>query len=162
MLLLLLSILLLPGGYLAVHIEPRFLWPAAFLLLIAGTHLLTRIFTIWRFRPAAHRIAWFVLISSFLITPINSLQDLRYANQREHSIAAALQADGINGKFASGPTTYSAMRKIAFLSGNQYFENHRLAYTSRELLDGIGQSDIDFLHFIRKLPEKSSMPISTW
>jgi hypothetical protein len=152
MLLFLLSVLLLPGGYLPVHIEPRFLWPAALLLLIAGSYLLTRIFTIWRFRRAAHRIAWAILIGSFLITPLNALQDLRYTNKTEHTLAATLQADGISGKFASDVSLFSPMRKIAFLSGNQYYENHRPQSTFEEVAVAIEKENIDYYFFFHEIP----------
>jgi hypothetical protein len=149
MLLFLLSVILLPGGYLPVHIEPRFLWPAAFLLLIAGTYLLTRIFSIWRFRPAAQNIAWIVFIGSFLITPLNSLQDLRHANKEEHAIASSLKKDGIAGNFASDGSSYSNMRKIAFLSGNRYYENHRQQYSADEIVAGIKSARIDYFFFFQ-------------
>ena len=152
LLLVLLSVLLLPGGYLPVHIEPRFLWPAAFLLLIAGSYLLTRIFTIWRFRQAAHRIAWIILIGSFLITPLNALQDLRYANQTEHSLSGILQSEEISGKFASGTASYSSMRKIAFLSGNQYYENHRRQSSYEEVAAAIENQNIDYYFFFNEIP----------
>ncbi|HUR12756.1 MAG TPA: hypothetical protein VM012_15375 [Flavitalea sp.] len=117
------SILLLPLGYLLVHIEPRFLWPATFLLLIASFHLLSFLFHTYRFPQYAKLICWITLTASFLVPPLNALQDMAGSGKDVYSLSKDLEAHAIKGAFASSQEEYSNMRKASFLSGNRYFES---------------------------------------
>lgn len=147
MLLFLLSITILPAGYLVIHIEERFLWPATFILLIAGVHLLSVLFHTYRFHIIARGLCWMILISGFLLNPLNNLQDMIQKGQDNFKLADIMKSFGAHQTIASNHEYYSQMRKAAFLSNNQYYEINHHSHTYEELQEAVRKSRISYFYF---------------
>jgi|GEM_PF-1723767 len=150
LLLFLLSVILLPVGYLFIHIEQRFLWPAIFILLLSGFHLLSFFFRTYRFHYIAKNICWILFIASFLITPLNALQDMIGEGRTDYELAAHMRSDGRNLKLASNPEYYSVMRKAAFISGNQYYEIVQHQHSHEQLAYAAKEAGIEYFYFFYK------------
>ena len=150
MLLFLLSVTLLPVGYLFIHIEQRFLWPATFILLICGVYLLSVLFHTYQFHFIARLLSWSILIASFLMTPMNNLQDMAGSGRAEFRLSEVMNSIDKKQIMASNHEFYSQMRKAAFLSGNQYYEINNHNHTDQELKEAISESVINYYYYFYK------------
>lgn len=140
------SALLLPAGYLVVHIEPRFLWPLIFLLMLAGIYLLLFIFRIYHFPLLLRLFCWMVFAASFLVTPLNELQDMQGGGKNVYALAEEMRTKGISGKISSTLDHYSELRRACFLAGNQYYEPTSEQYSFAQLKAALEKTGIDYYY----------------
>ncbi|NML21132.1 glycosyltransferase family 39 protein [Pseudoflavitalea sp. G-6-1-2] len=146
----LLTVLLLPLGYLTVFIEARYLWPLNFLLMIAGAVLLQQ----WLPKIAPSRnwilFAWLVYFSSFLIYPINTLKDSAGANKDLFVLAGYLREKKIQGNFITGSGSsedYGMLPKAALLTGSSMHLLIRHDAPAEELLQAMRQQHIRYYFY---------------
>jgi hypothetical protein len=117
------SMLLLPSGYLILHVEDRFLWPIFFLLLICGTKMLQQLMNNnTGLNQSLRVVCWAIFFASFLLTPVDNLQNMLGRDKAAFQLARYLRQQKLTGKVASNGD-YSFMRQVAFYAGNQYFES---------------------------------------
>jgi hypothetical protein len=111
---------LLPAGYLLIHIETRFLWVLSFLFLAAGAlwlepFLAEKIKSRWQ-----RNLIWVIFFVSFLLEPVNHLKDRVYHQKEIHQLAAVLKQNGFKGKFTSNKKAPECMI-LAYLTGSSYY-----------------------------------------
>jgi hypothetical protein len=150
--LLLLFVVLLPAGYLPVHIETRFLWPSTFLILLFGYILVYQGLQFMQPARYIRFLAWCLFFGSFLIQPVNQLKDKAGNDAAVFQLAAALQAKGVKGKLACSIENYSEAERVAYLTGNRFYSLTRVKYSYEELLAACRQYHIDYYFFYYKFP----------
>lgn len=118
----LLSVVLLPAGYMLLHIEDRFLWPLFFLMLMSGAYLLHLLLQTYVYPKWVQAFCWLFFLVSFVVTPLNELQNMMGKGKGSIQMGTLMQREKLTGNIASN-RDYSTMRIIAFASGSRYFES---------------------------------------
>lgn len=144
----LLTIVLLPLGYMFVFIEIRYLWALTFLLLISGAVLVQQGWQLAGVQKRWQLAGWCIFFGSFLIYPINFLKDARGGGKEVFTLAEELREKGINGKFMiDASQDYSTIEKLAYLTGNQFYSLTRTNYSDGELLSAMHDKEINYFFF---------------
>ncbi|HMO89767.1 MAG TPA: hypothetical protein PKE63_08460 [Lacibacter sp.] len=115
----LLTALLLPAGYLLIHIEVRFLWLLAFLLPAGAVLLLEPLVQQYVQKAWQRVLIWALVLGSFLAEPVNILKDYRYRQQELHTLAGQLRSVQLQGAVTSNINSEEGML-LAWLAGFQY------------------------------------------
>jgi hypothetical protein len=143
--LLILTILVLPLGYLMMHIETRYIWLTVFLLMIAGALLLERMKN--SLRPAYYVVSIILLAFSFIVFPVFNMENLKYKNKDLFERATELSTAGMNGKFTSNVTDAGRMWVVAYLTHNSFYTIERADYTVEELISEMKRYDVKYYLF---------------
>lgn len=139
---LVITILVLPAGYLMMHIETRYIWLESFLLLIAGVALLDH--TKHVIPTYAFNMSVIVLSASFVVFPLTDTENLRYKNKDLFDTAAYMKANHIEGSFTSNEPDAGRMWVIAYLSGLTFYTIERSDYTLDELVGEMKRYKVDY------------------
>lgn len=142
----LLLMILLQAGYLLVHVETRFFWAGALLLLICGAWLVQKALELFNIPHRWKILCWCIYFGSFLIYPMNLLKDSAGGGREVFTLAKALQDRSIKGNF-SVQGDYSLVQRAAFLTGDQFWILSRWEYTYDELAAVLQQQPIDYFFF---------------
>jgi hypothetical protein len=133
-----LTILLLPSGYLLMHIETRYLWLSVFPLMVLGAfwaqHYLTGL---------QEKAAIFVLAVSFILTPLLQTEQLKGKNSDLFRIAEELKAKGFEGKFTANVQDAGTMWVIAYLTGSNFYTIEKSGYSREELLQEMDRYGVE-------------------
>ena len=148
----LLLILLFPLGYLLIHIELRFLYAVALLMLISGVVLLSSWLESIRARGFVRIICGVLYFTSFLIYPIQSMASLANIDAGLFTLAAELRQKGITGNYASDPGSYSEVQRLAYFTGSTSWSLSRLTYSYDELDQALRESGIDYYFYYWHTP----------
>lgn len=162
--LLLISSFILVAGYLLIHIETRYIWLTGFIGLILGAKILEeKVFPYMANKTAVAAIT-VLFIASFLISPADKLQDLKYSGKDIYEAADFISAKNINGNFTANYTTNaqnSWCTKLAFLSQNRFYLLAKNNYSQTELINAVRENNIRFyLFFYNNINEKESFLLS--
>ncbi|MGE5107096.1 MAG: hypothetical protein ACM3H8_06110 [Sphingobacteriales bacterium] len=158
--LLLIVCVILTLGYLLIHIETRYIWFTGIAALILGTKIIEeKIFPYIRdFRLSL--LIGLMFFGSFILTPIDKLQDLKGNGIDINVTKDFLSTQSITGRFTANyinSSENSWCTKLAFMSGNQFYLISKPNYTTRELLSAIEQHKINFyLYFYHSPIEKEN------
>jgi hypothetical protein len=130
--LILITICLIPSGYLLMHIETRYIWLNTFLLMILGAKLIvdTREYV----KPILLKAALFILSLTFVIFPVVDMEVLKGKNADLFTYAEAIKSTGIKGSFTSNATDAGRMWVVAYLTGNPFYTIERTDYSNEELI----------------------------
>ena len=139
---LLLTILLFPVGYLTMHIETRYIWLGAFLLLILMFRYVCHHKTQWNFTKLLIVIG--VILFSFSLYPLYDVWNLRYKNRDLFVLADQLKQRNIHGKFASDADDEGQMWVVAYLSNTVNYTIEQDQFAFEELMPEIERYQIDF------------------
>ena len=139
---LLLTILIFPVGYLTMHIETRYIWLSAFLLLILMFRYVTHYKTILNFTKRSG--VMLVILCSFTLFPIYDLWNLRYKNQDLFIMADQLKQRNVKGKFASDIDEEGQMWVVAYLSNSVNYTIEQDQFAVEELMPELKRYEIDF------------------
>lgn len=139
---LLITIVLLPVGYLMMHIETRYIWLNTFLLMILAAWFWQRSsFALSKYLQLA---AGLVAASSFLVFPVLQIEQLKGKNKSLFDTAAALKGHQFKGRFTSNVQDAGTMWVIAYLTGSSFFTIERSDYTAAELLDEMRRYQVKY------------------
>lgn len=156
--LLLIASAVLTTGYLLIHIETRYLWLTGIIGLILAAKLFEE--KILSFIPGKilSGVILFLFAGSFLISPVDKLQDLKYSGKDIYETAEFLSSGNIKGNFTSNYSTNaqnSWCTKLAFLSHNRFYLLAKNDYTQTELITAARQNNIRFyLYFYTTTADK--------
>lgn len=154
------SILVLPSGYLLLHIEDRFLWPLTLLVMISGACLLTSYFKKHPYERKIELMCWLFFFGSFLVEPMNNLQDLKGNGKDAHDLATILQQNNLVGRFASNGN-FGLMRQTAFLTSSQYIEGKGPGLFSRQLPQVLKDERIRYFYLFYQNQEQLALYYKT-
>jgi hypothetical protein len=144
--LLIITIFVLPLGYLMMHIETRYIWLNVPLLMLLGALILQEeAFAISSkfFRQCLQLIVAF----SFLIFPIYQMENLKYKNKDLFKTAERLNADSIRGRFTSNTIDAGRMWVIAYLTGSMYYTIEKSEYSPEELQSEMKRYQVKYYFF---------------
>jgi hypothetical protein len=141
--LLILTITLLPLGYLMMHIETRYIWLNLFLLLI----LLG--FVIDRYRDYVTSAKMYIVLSglalaTFFVFPIVQVEQLKYKNKELFAMADELRQHQFQGKFTGNMTDAGRMWVVAYLTKSSFFTIERTDYSLDELKLEMARYQVDY------------------
>lgn len=129
--LLLITIMLLPIGYLAMHIETRYIWLNAILLWIVGFVLLEKLQLL---NNKIFKIAALLLAFSFCYFPLIQIKNLKFKNKDLFETSNELMKQNWQGKFTSNVTDAGRMWVIAYLTKSQFYTIERTDYNESDLI----------------------------
>lgn len=121
MLVITLSFLLFPVGYMLINFEARYIWYMVPLVMVVGTNAVARL---W---PAVYtrRIISFLFAFSFLIWPIYDLSVMYRRGEKEHMLAEQLKQLGIKGSYSAntvfGDANYISTQQLAYFSESVFY-----------------------------------------
>jgi hypothetical protein len=113
-----LTFLLLPAGYIMVHLESRYLWYMVPVGMIAGIKLIEQ-----RYSGNERKIEGFTLLwaVSFVVFPMLSMKKLYNEGEREYAFAQKLTSAGLTGVSFVSNLHPRLLSKIAFFSRNSFY-----------------------------------------
>lgn len=123
---------IIPLGYLAMHIETRYIWLNSFLYLILLGFVLDRYRDYINLR-AGYWLLMSVAIFSFLVFPLLQIEQLKHKNKELFSLAEELNKIGFKGKFTSNVSDAGRMWVVAYLTKNSFYTIERTNYKLEEL-----------------------------
>jgi hypothetical protein len=140
---LILTVLVLPIGYLMMHIETRYIWLNTFLILILGAKLLEH------FKSRVHhtylyRIASVLFVVSFVVFPALQIEQLKFKNKSLFEFSDLLKQNNIKGSFTSNVGDAGPMWVVAYLTGNQFYTIERSDYSKAELIAELKRYKVDY------------------
>jgi hypothetical protein len=158
--LLLLTTLIYPSGYLLIFIEWRYIWllPITILLMMAVTlsyayeqgYLTLRRFTVLAI----------ICSGSFLLQPVNELQDLRYNNKDVYEMAAAFKRKGIQGNFFLNYKSFEPYGKtviLSYLLNSKLYGPALLDYNFEELMQSARKYNINYYLYFYDFPNEKEI-----
>jgi hypothetical protein len=150
----LLAFLVLPAGYLLIHIEPRFLWALVPLFMVYGAGQLDRYLTPQKGWAWVNILAWTVFFGSFLVEPVNQLHDSRGSGVETQRLAAKLKQEVGPVRFTSNDLT-NECQVAAYLAGSSYYELFPLNMPLNRQLEHMQEQQVThYLFFYRTEEEK--------
>lgn len=140
------SFLLFPAGFLLINFEARYIWYMllpGMLLCIAGLQFITR--------HSAVRLRYLTLTLalSFLVFPLWDMKILFMEGRQEYEMAERLKQLGIRGSFTANVVfgkndDLERVSRVAYFSGNPYYNMPYLDVPAKELLAELRRYDIKY------------------
>jgi hypothetical protein len=142
--LILLTIFLLPAGYLPLLVDRRYLYLGILLIYALGGSLLVRV-DAWDQRKRT--AALLVLCLSFTLVPLRDLRANMRLNDEVHDLASVLVEKGTGGRIASNGSYDRSLFLTYFIAGDQrnatYLGSSPPDTSAIELDDGLRRYGID-------------------
>jgi hypothetical protein len=142
--LILLTILLLPAGYLPLLVDRRYLYLGILLIYALGGSLLLRV-DAWDQRQKTAAIV--VLCLSFTVVPLRDLRANMHLNDEVHAMASVLVDKGMGGRIASNGSYDRSLFLAYFIAGTErgatYLGSSPPDASGAELKDGLRRYGID-------------------
>lgn len=140
------AIILLPIGYLTMHMETRYIWLLLFLILILGFRFIENLNGTYKTR---HSLL-LIFCLSFLLCPLLGLQALRLKNKDLFVRAHELTENKIAGKIVSNIDDEGSFWVISYLADlNNYTIEHG-NYSLEELLAEMERYGISYYYHFPK------------
>lgn len=136
----LLALLVLPLGYLAMHIETRYLWLSLFLLPILFNQFYTTI------QGKLKYVVLSIWVISLLVFPILQMEVLREKNKDLFYAATELQNLGFQGvKFTSTTPDEGRMWVLAYLTKSYCYTIEAETFQVKELEQEMGRYSVPYV-----------------
>jgi hypothetical protein len=121
--------IIMPLGFLTMHIETRYIWLLTFLIIIIGGVLLQKFET-----KFLQKLATVIFALSLLIFPFYNMEILYKKGKTNFEIAKLMLAKKIDSQsFTSNSYNSGNMWVMAYLSNNQFYTIEKSNYTQQEL-----------------------------
>ncbi|MES2893997.1 MAG: hypothetical protein V4725_18400 [Bacteroidota bacterium] len=158
--LLLLTTLLYPSGYILIFIEWRYIWLLPIMLLIMAAISLT-----WLLQHNYIRQKFFALVcvgfsATFLVQPVNELQDLRNNNKDVYAMAEIFRQQKISGNFFLNYKSFLPYGKtvvLSYLTKSKLFGPVLLDYSFDELILAAKKHNIDYYLYFYDFPNEKEI-----
>ncbi len=136
------AILLLPSGYLAMHIETRYIWLLMFLILPLGLDYIKNI----EFSDLVKRVLFGVFYLSIVVYPLYKLQHLGGKNKKLFELAKELEERDIQGRIVSNIDDEGSFWVVSYLAKlNNYTIEHG-DYSLEELVGEMKRYNIQYYY----------------
>jgi len=143
--LVLLTVLLLPAGYLPLLMNRRYLYIGLLLIYALGGSLLLGV-TTWSSRRRT--AALFILCFSFMLLPLRDLRANVHFNREIYELATFFAAQGVQGRIASNGSYDRSLFLTHFLAGERkgaaFLGVSRSGASAGELEDALRRHAIDY------------------
>ncbi len=118
---LLMTILIYIGGYVLIFVEPRYLWPISYLLLINGFYLVNYLYERGSLNLSLRNIFLIMVMLSFMITPIMEIGGFVGSGDQLLSVGVTLRNEyNLQGNIASNDRWADTM-SLSYYLGSRYF-----------------------------------------
>lgn len=158
--LLLFTTLLYPVGYLLIFIEWRYIWLLPVTILLMAAVLLTWLSEQQLINKGAFIVLAFIVPGSFLLQPVNELQDLRKNNEDVYEMAAIFKAQNIKGNFFLNYKSFVPYAKtvvLCYLTGSKLYGPAALDYNFEELMQSVDRYHINYYLFFYDFPSEKEI-----
>lgn len=135
--------IVLPIGYLMMHVETRYLWLMIPLLAALGGLLIQSLLPSKRIQ----QVFALVLAFSFILFPIVQFKALRYKNKELFDKAAWIKDQHLQGSFTSNSADAGRMWVVAYLTKSAYYTIEKSGYTETELIDEMNRYGVKYYFF---------------
>jgi hypothetical protein len=158
--LLLLTSLLYPLGYLLIFIEWRYIWLLPITILLMMAILLTHLVNRGYLQQSIFLPLSILLAGSFLVQPVNEMQDLRYNNKDVYAMAEIFKAQKISGNFFLNYKSFKPYGKtvvLSYLTNSRLYGPVQLDYTFEELMRAARKFNINYYLYFYDFPSEKEM-----
>lgn len=148
--LLTITAILMPTGYLLFHLENRFIWIESILCLIIGGYLITALFNYFNSANFQKIFLTTIFIVSFLISPLQALKNGINDGREPYTIAALLKKNNINGKVICNYINldqYTQVLMANVIAKNQFYNYSGIDFSEKDVIGAIKEFDIDYYIF---------------
>ncbi len=139
----LLALIILPLGYLAMHIETRYIWLSTFLLMPLGMYLINT-------KVVLEKRPLFILLFAFSFLPflIKDYVQLAGKNKELFEMAEELKANDISGKIATNINDEGSFWVVSYLAGLNNYTIEQSDYSLQELANEMKRYDVKhYIHY---------------
>jgi hypothetical protein len=143
---LLITIIILPLGYLMMHIETRYIWLAVILLMILGAYLIDKLANLYANKYIQHAL-YGILAISFLVFPLYQFENLKDKNKDLFEFADVLNKNHIKGKFTSNMSDAGRMWVVAYLTKSNFYTIEQSGFTQEALLNEMKKYQVRYYFF---------------
>ncbi|MCC7029059.1 MAG: hypothetical protein IT257_02055, partial [Chitinophagaceae bacterium] len=143
--LLVMTICILPLGYLMMHIETRYIWLNGILLMVLGAILYDRFAS--RLQKVVRHILPLIFAISFVVFPLYQFENLSHKNEDLFNISASLREQNIHGSFTSNTKDAGRMWVIALLTHSQYFTIEKTDFNYAALMAEMKRYNVKYYFF---------------
>ncbi len=153
--LLLLTTLLYPSGYLLIFVEWRYIWLLPITLLIMSSILLSYVLEKNYLSKNFFILIAFIFSASFMLQPINEMQDLANNNKDVYEIATIFKQKKIKGNFFLQYKSFEPYAKavvLCYLTDSKIYGPRLLDYNFKELIDAAGKYNINYYLYFYDYP----------
>jgi hypothetical protein len=152
-----LAAVIIPLGYLTMHIESRYIWLAQIVGIVFSGILINKLLTI-----KSQIFATLLVAICLLAYPIYNLEALRNKGKSNFELATMLEKNNIkNAKIISNNTDAGNMWVACYLSNNQFYTIENFNYTPTQLSTEITQYKIQY-YILAKDGSCSSLQIPNY
>lgn len=144
--LLVITVCILPLGYLMMHIETRYIWLNAILLMVLGALLIQRVLQYFQTKILKH-LLYTIFALSFIAFPLFQFENLKYKNKDLFETADFLNKNSIKGKFTSNVSDAGRMWVIAYLTKSNFFTIEKTEYSYQQLMDEMKRYDVKYYFY---------------
>jgi len=137
--------ILLPLGYLAMHIETRYIWLLLFLIIILGFYLIEVLGASKKIK----RLALLVFGVSILAFPLFQLMTLDGKNENLFLMAKELQENNVQGKIVTNLSDEGSFWVVSYLAGLKNYTIETSDFTAEQLVQEMKRYGISqYLHYV--------------
>jgi hypothetical protein len=141
---LLITIVIYSGGYCLIYVESRYLLIISILILLMGLYLIETFYKNGFFKKKIRNLLLIFLIISFLIMPINELNDSMNIAKTYHDIGYNLKDNySIHGNIASNDQWYVSLILTYYLN-DKYYGQTQKETSLNDLQTELKNNNIDY------------------
>lgn len=136
-----LSFVLFPLGYVLINFESRYLWYMLPLSMVLGSLLLKNARRV--------KLMYSLIVLSLVVYPLWELSEMYDTGKNEYTIAQDLNRLNIHGAFTThcpSPPYTQAIARVAYFSGNAYYNIPDNSIPNEELLKEIKKNNIPYYY----------------
>lgn len=158
--LLLITTVLYPSGYLLIFIEWRYIWLLPVTLMIMMGILLSFVFEKGFITKRIYTVLAIFFAGTFLLQPVNEMQDLRNNNKDVYEMAESFKKNNIHGNFFLNYKTFSPYGKtvvLSYLTNSKLYGPVLLDYNFEELMKNANNYNVDYYLYFYNFPSEKEM-----
>ncbi|MEP6675156.1 MAG: hypothetical protein ABJA78_08370 [Ferruginibacter sp.] len=153
-----------PIGYIILHVEPRFFWILNIVLIIFAGILLSMVQQAGYLKKSSFGICCIIAFGSFILYPVNKLQDQYNEGKDNFEMAAAFKKNNIHGKIISNCTSSDEQARslaVCYLINSQNYGPANIDHSEEEILQAIREYKIDHYVMYYHFPYEKEMILSS-
>ncbi len=158
--LIMITTLLYPAGYILIYIEWRYIWLLPITILLMMAVLLSYLYEQGYFGKRIFTAVALFFSATFLLQPVNEMQDLRYNNKDVFEMAKAFRQNNISGNLFLQYNSFPPFGKtviLSYLTNSKLFGPYELDYTFEEMMTYAKKYNINYYLYFYKRPNEKEM-----
>lgn len=144
--------ILLPIGYLAMHIETRYIWLMLFMIIILGFYLLQQL----NLSSLKKRVLLILFGISIVAFPLFKLVDMEDKNKILFKLAKEFKTHNVKGKIVTDLDDEGAFWVISYLSGLNNYTIEQDAFDREKMIEEMRRYGIKYYYDVPKRDAKKA------